>query len=124
MASLMMKLLVIGLIAAGSISLSLGAEAEQLTSEEGRKEKFDSVHSKNIHPRRTSNSDHQQFEPNLHMAADSSTIDGNLQSSSHQIVDGDFRKIHPVRILIDSKCSSSPNARQCAIEEGCHNPKF
>ncbi|KAJ9174844.1 hypothetical protein P3X46_013445 [Hevea brasiliensis] len=109
MASLMTKLLVIGLIAAGgSISLSLGAEAEQLTSEEGRKEKFDSLHSKNIHPRRTSNSDHQQFESNLLMAADSSTIDGNLQSSSHQIVDGDFRKIHPARILTDSTSSSSP----------------
>ncbi|KAG8650347.1 hypothetical protein MANES_07G029650v8 [Manihot esculenta] len=71
MASLMMKLLLLCLIVVASISLSLGAEAEQLTSEGRSKEK-------NIHPI-------------LHMPAE---ID-NLQST----VDGKFRKM--VRKLID-----------------------
>ncbi|OAY45122.2 hypothetical protein MANES_07G029401v8 [Manihot esculenta] len=87
MASLMMKLLFLCLIAAGSISFSLGAEAEQLTSEGRSKEK-------NIHPI-------------LHMPAE---ID-NLQSPLiFRQGDGKFRKI--VRKLIGVELPSSPPSGQ------------
>ncbi|OAY45088.1 uncharacterized protein LOC110618892 [Manihot esculenta] len=103
MASLMMKLLVIlSLIAVGSISFSFGAEFEKLTSKEEKKGKFGYLHSKN-HPRRTRNSDE--------MDSESIEID-NLEAISPQFVDGNFRNIHSPRILTEAETSDSRRAGQ------------